>query len=73
MLDFFGGELNVGDRVALVATPIIGEHELITGVLTRYTSKLIEVEIEWYKYRSSREKTVYKTFRRPSQVIRIVE
>ena len=73
MLSRNGVELEVGQNVLILRTPIVGQHEFYNGVITKLTTKQVLVEGEgkqrkWnWKDENGTFKFEYKRY--PEQVI----
>lgn len=72
MISRNGIEIEVGQEVLVLRTPIVGQHEFYNGVVTKITSKQVVVEGEglqdkWSWYKEGVHTFEYKRY--PEQVI----
>lgn len=68
MKDFLGVDLNVGDDVVFLKTPIVGEHTFCIGKIAKISKKKVFVEFnkEW-----GGETVTWDCWRYPEQLIQV--
>lgn len=72
MISRNGIELEVGQNVLVLRTPVAGQHEFYNGVITKLTAKQVVVEGKGKQYKWSWREDGEQTFeykRYPEQVI----
>ena len=69
MLSRNGVELEVGQNVLILRTPIVGQHEFYNGVITKLTTKQVWVEGEKWNWKDENDTFKFEYKRYPEQVI----
>ena len=69
ILDRIGNNLSVGDLVLFLQTPIIGEHEFISGKILQFGKKKVKIEATVRRSRFSEPRKT-EVLRYPEQLIK---
>lgn len=68
MISVNGYEINVGDNVFILLTPIMNGHEFICGKVVGMTDKLVVVEALAYRHKWDKVMEIKEFRRYPNQV-----